>query len=62
MLRYGSQGYKAINATEGGYKDRTLKATEEAPGIGFSRLQEGDTGIGFSRLQGYQGCWMGMQG
>ena len=56
MLRYVSQGYKAIKATGGGHRERSLKATR------LSRLQEGDAGICFSRLQGYQGYRRGMQG
>ena len=54
MLRYVSQGYKAIKATGGGHRNRSLKATR------LSRLQEGDAEISFSRLHGYQGYWRGM--
>ena len=49
MLRYVSQGYKAIKATGGGHRERSLKATR------LSRLLDGDTWICLSRLQGYQG-------
>ena len=37
MLRYVSQGYKAIKATGGGHRERSLKATR------LSRLQGLDT-------------------
>ena len=45
MLRYVSQGYKAIKATGGGHRERSLKA------IRLSRLLDGTHG---NVSQGYK--------
>ena len=54
LERKVSQGYKAIKATGGGHRNRSLKATR------LSRLLERYVDIGCSRLQGYQGYRRGM--